>query len=101
MNIKRRQKKYMAKRLINTCSKFEKIHMSRHTRFLTICLCENKDADQLCSNCTADQHLCFHYTDSTISLLLISKISSFYPDSEAVKADLCQTWLETQIVGFL
>ena len=25
-----------------------------------------KDADQLCSNCTADQRLCFHYTDSTI-----------------------------------
>ena len=25
------------------------------------CLCENKGADQLCSNCTADQHLCFRY----------------------------------------
>ena len=30
------------------------------------CICENKDADQLCSNCAADQRLCFHYTDSTI-----------------------------------
>ena len=29
----------------------------------TICLCENKDADQLCSNCTADQGICFHHTD--------------------------------------
>ena len=27
---------------------------------------ENKGADQLCSNCTADQPLCFRYTDSTI-----------------------------------
>ena len=23
------------------------------------CICENKDADQLCDNCTADQCLCF------------------------------------------
>ena len=28
-----------------------------------IYLCENKGADQLCSNCTADQRLCFRYTD--------------------------------------
>ena len=38
------------------------------------CLCENKGADQLCSNCTADQHLCSRYTDSTIPLLFKSKI---------------------------
>ena len=42
----------------------------------TICIGKNKGADQLCSNCTADQHLCFRYTDSTILLLLISKIYS-------------------------
>ena len=42
------------------------------------CLCKNKGADQLYSNCTADQRLCFRYTDSTIPLLLITKISSFY-----------------------
>ena len=56
------------------------------------CLCENKDADQLCSNCTADQHLCFRYTDtqfigsetgSTIPLLPKSEISSLYPSSVA------------------
>ena len=35
-------------------------------------LCENKGADQLCSNCTSDQHLCFRYTDRTISPLLIN-----------------------------
>ena len=30
---------------------------------------KNKGADQLCSNCTSDQRLCFDYTDSTITLL--------------------------------
>ena len=32
------------------------------------CLCGNKGADQLRSNCEADQRLCFRYTDSTLSL---------------------------------
>ena len=36
----------------------------------TICICENKGADQLRSNCAADQRLCFRYTDSTLPLLL-------------------------------
>ena len=43
----------------------------------TICLGENKGADQLRSNCEADQRLCFRYTDSTIPPLAISKISRF------------------------
>ena len=46
-------------------------------RKLDFGLCENKDADQLYSNCEADQRLCFRYMDSTISLLLNSEISSF------------------------
>ena len=62
-----------------------------------ICICENKEADQLCSNCTADERLCLCYRDSTIPLLLISKVSSFV----TVQPGLCQTWSETQIVGFL
>ena len=33
------------------------------------CIYENKAADQLCGNRTADQRLCFRYTDSTIPLL--------------------------------
>ena len=41
------------------------------------CLCENKGADQLCSNCETNQRLCYRYTDSTISLILKSEISSF------------------------
>ena len=43
----------------------------------TICIGENKDADQLCGNCEADQRLCFRYTDSTLPLLLKSEVSSF------------------------
>ena len=39
-------------------------------------VCENKGADQLCNNCTADLHLCIRYTDLTI-LLHKYKISSF------------------------
>ena len=30
------------------------------------CICENKGADQLRSNCAADQRLCFRYITSTI-----------------------------------
>ena len=36
----------------------------------TICICENKDADQLRGDREADQRLCFRYSDSTIPLLL-------------------------------
>ena len=42
----------------------------------TICICENKDADQLRSNYTADQRLSFRYTDSTIPLLPKHEFSS-------------------------
>ena len=43
----------------------------------TIYIGENKGADQLRSNCEADQRLCFRYKDSAIPLLLNSKISSY------------------------
>ena len=44
----------------------------------TIYMCENKDADQLCSNCTDDQ-LLLVYTNRTIPLLLNSEISHLVP----------------------
>ena len=50
-------------------------NLSRVIRKSDVCLCKNKGADQLHSNCKADQRLCFGYTGSTI--LLKSKISSF------------------------
>ena len=40
------------------------------------CLCENEGADQLRSNCEADQRLCFRYSNSTISLLLNPKFQA-------------------------
>ena len=52
-------------------------HLSRHLGKPTICLGENKEADQLRGNRKADQRLCFRYSDSTIRLLLKSEISSF------------------------
>ena len=42
--------------------------MSLITRKPDFCLCENKGADQLRSNCEADQRLCFRYSVNTISL---------------------------------
>ena len=59
-------------------------------------LCENKGPDQLCSStCTADQCLCFRYTDTTIPFLLISHKSRSQPSPVTVQPDLCQTWSET------
>ena len=64
-------------------------------------ICENKDADQLHSNCAADQRFCFRYMDSVIPLLSKSEISSLKPSSVAVQPGLCRTWSETQRPGFL
>ena len=54
--------------------------MSRVTRKTDICLCENKGADQLRSNCEADQRFCFHYRDSTFPLLIFRnyKLLAFF-----------------------
>ena len=60
----------------------------------------DKDADQLCGNCEADQHLCFRYTDSTIPLLPKSEISSLQRSSLAAQPGLCRTWSETRKTGF-
>ena len=63
----------------------------------TICIGENKDADQLRGNHEADQRLCFRYSDSTISPLLKSKISIFYSCTGRFVSDL----VGNHIVGFL
>ena len=78
-----------------------KLQSSRHRGKQITCIGENKSADQLCSNCTADQHLCFRYWDSIIPPPPIPKISSFWLASVTVQAGLCQTWSDAQIVGFL
>ena len=65
------------------------------------CICENKDADQLCGDREADQRLCFRYIDSTIPLLSKFEISCLSPSSVAVQPGLCRTRLETPKTGFL
>ena len=63
----------------------------------TICMGENKDADQLRG---ADQRLCFRYTDRTIPLLSKSKISSLQPSSVLVEPGLCLTCSKTTLLVF-
>ena len=60
----------------------------------TICIGENKDADQLRGNREADQRLCFRYSDSTIPLLSKSQISSLV----TVFCD-CTAWFVSDLVG--
>ena len=59
------------------------------------------DADQLCSNCTADQRLCFHYSDSMVLFIFKSVMSSILPFPETVQVNLRRTWSETMKKGFL
>ena len=54
------------------------VKMSSFVRKPTICICENKDADQLHGNREADQRLQFlFHTDSTLPVILKFKISNF------------------------
>ena len=66
----------------------------------TICIGENKDADQLRGHREADQRLCFRFSDRTIPLLLKSEFSSFQLFSVLVQAGLCRTWSETILFVF-
>ena len=71
--------------------------MSRLVGKPTICIGENKDADQLRGNREADQRLCFRYSDSTIPLLRNFKILTLFCDcTDRFVSDL----FENHIVGF-
>ena len=59
-------------------------HMSRHMGKPTICISENKGADQLRSNCKTNQRLC----------------SNLYPSSVTVQASLCRSWVEPKLLVF-
>ena len=62
------------------------IHMSRHMGKPTICICENKDADQLRGNLIS----AFVFATRIVRPPLLNyKISSFQPASVAVQAGLC------------
>ena len=80
---------------INDTSSFHcLLHMRSVMRKPAFYLCEKKGTDQLCSNCTADQCLCFRYTDSTFPLLLkyeISKPLSIFCE--------CTDWFVSDLVG--
>ena len=59
------------------------LYLSRVMRKPTICICENKDADQLRGNREADQRLCFRYRDGTIhrpSHLTINEFSDEFQE---------------------
>ena len=66
-----------------------------------ICLRENKDAEQLYSNCTNDQRLLFRYTDNKIIILLKSKKFKLLALSMTVQPGFCQTLSKTPMTGFL
>ena len=72
-----RKKFPLQKRGWETTDRIKEINLSRLMGKPTICIGENKGADQLRGNREADQRLCFRYSDSTIPPLLNSKISSF------------------------
>ena len=71
-----------------------KTRVSRPMRKLAICICENKDADQLCGNREADQRLCFRHRDSTLPLLLKSKTFKLL----ACFCD-CTAWFVSDLFG--
>ena len=75
--------------------------MSRIMRKPAFCICKNKDADQLRSNCAADQRLCFRNMDSTISLLPKFENLHLQPFSAAVQPGLYRTSRQTPKTGFL
>ena len=62
----------------------------------TICIGENKGADQLRSNCEADQRLCFRYSDSKIPLRNFKLLALFCACTGRFVSDL----LRNHIVGF-
>ena len=76
------------------------LYLNRLMGKSTICIGENKGADQLRGNREADQRLCFRYSDSTFPLLLKYEISSFELFSVTVQVGLCRTWLETTLLVF-
>ena len=64
------------------------------------CICENKDADQLCGNREADQRLCFPYTDSKTPYYLNPKFQdSSHLLWSLIQPALCGTWSETPKTG--
>ena len=79
---------------VTTCRYHNISHVMRKPTF---CICENKDADQLCSNSGADQRLCFRCKDSILYFLNPStfKIRNF----KAVSIFRCTARFVSDLVG--
>ena len=86
--------------------------MSRVMRKPAFCICQNKGAYQLRSNCAPDLiscavtsqlicALCFRYIDSTTHLLPKSSVLSLQPSSVDVQPSFCWTWSNIPKTGFL
>ena len=77
------------------------IHLSRHMGKPTICIGENKDADQLRRNCEADHTFVFATRIVQFLFFLNPKFLAFslllYV---TVQTDLCQTCLESTLSVF-
>ena len=56
------------KKISFTYNQHQSLHGLRLEKTCFLHICVNKGTDQLCSYCTADQCLCFHYIDSAIPL---------------------------------
>ena len=69
----------------------------RNPKFFAFRICENKGADQLHSNCEADQRLRFRYTDITMPLFLYP----IFPVIRACTARFVSDLFGNHIVGFL
>ena len=76
-------------------------HLSCVMRKPTLCICENKNADQLRGNREADQRLCFRYLDRTIPLLPKYKILKPLAISSGCTARFVSDLVRIHIVGFL
>ena len=66
-------------------------------------LCENKGADQLCSNCTADLISAFVFATWIVQFLffLNQKFQAFSFFSGTAQPGLCRTWSEAPNTDFL
>ena len=88
-------------KMVKTLTRLGKYIVSLIMRNLAFCICKNNGADQLGSNCTTDQRLCFRYIDGTIPLLPKSEISGCQLFFVAVQPGMCQPCSEIPKTGFL
>ena len=66
----------------------------------TICIGENKGAEQLRGSRKADQGLCFRFSERTIPLHFKAEVSIFQLSSVTVQSGLCRPWSETTLLVF-